>query len=69
MATAGRGELLLDRGHLGLDDGAQRPSSARIAFELGDPRAQVGDLLLEVDPAQPGELAQLHLEDVGGLLD
>ena len=36
-------------------------------LELADRRAHVGELGLEVDAGQPGELAQLHVEDVDGL--
>ena len=36
-------------------------------LELADPLAHVGELGLEVDARQPGQLAQLHVEDVDGL--
>ena len=36
-------------------------------LELGDGLLQLGQLLLEVDAGQPGEAAELHVEDVVGL--
>ena len=35
--------------------------------ELGDPRLELVPLGLELDPAELGEAAQRHVEDVGGL--
>ena len=37
-------------------------------LELGDLLEQLGQLLLEVRPAQPGEAGQGHVQDVVGLL-
>ena len=51
LAHARRGELLLDREHLVLDDLAQQTSSARIASSSLMRVAHVGELGLEVDPA------------------
>ena len=42
----------------------RRRSSARIAIKLGDALAHVGELGLEIDPRQAGQLAQLQVEDV-----
>ena len=42
-------------------------SSAEDRLELGDRLAQLGHLVFEVDPAEAGELAELHVEDVLGL--
>ena len=56
-----------DRGHLGLDDATQHLGIVEDPLQLDHPLAQVVELLLEVDPAEPGELAELHLEDVDRL--
>ena len=50
------------------DDGAQAGRVARIASSSAMVRAQLLHLLLEVGPAQAGEPAQRHVEDVLGLL-
>ena len=36
-------------------------------LQLGDPLAHLGQLGLQVDAAEPGELGQAHLQDVAGL--
>ena len=66
-AAARVGVLVADRGHLGLDDAAQLAVVGQDRLELGDGRAQLGHLLLQLGPAQPGQAAQGHVEDVGRL--
>ena len=58
---------VLDAEQLVLDDPRSRTSSARIASSSPIVVADVGQLGLQVDARQPGELAQLHVEDVDGL--
>ena len=67
LAHARRGELLLDRQQLVLDDAAQQHRVGEDRFQLTDRRADVCQLGLEVDARQPGQLAQLHVEDVDRL--
>ena len=43
------------------------PSSPRMASSSAMRLAQRGQLLLEVGPAQAGQLRQAHVDDVGGL--
>ena len=58
----------LDLAQLVADHGPQLALVGEDGLELGDGRAQLGQLLLEVGPAQAGEPAQRHVEDVLGLL-
>ena len=67
LAHAGLGELLLDRQQLVLDDLAQLGVVGEDRLELLDARANVGELGLEVDPAEARQLAELHVEDVDRL--
>ena len=50
-----------------LDHPAQQRVVGEDRLELADRRPDVLELGLEIDPRQPGELAQLHVEDVDGL--
>ena len=67
LAHPRRGELLADRQQLVLDDVAQQLLVGEDRLELLDALAHVGQLGLEVDARQAGQLAQLHVEDVDGL--
>ena len=67
LADARRCEFFLDRCHLRPDDFVANRRVGEDRFELDDSGAHVDDLLLDVDPAEPGELAQTHFEDVLGL--
>ena len=67
IGPAGVGELVPDGAHLGLDDASQDALVGQDGLELGDGLAQRGQLLLQVGPAQPGQLRQPHVQDVGGL--
>ena len=67
LAHAGRRELLLDGGHLGLDDAPQLHRVGQDRRELGDALAQLAELGLEVDAGEPGEAGERHVEDVLGL--
>ena len=66
-AAARVGVLVADRGHLGLDDAAQLAVVRQDRLELGDGGAQLLHLLFELGAPQPGQPAQRHVEDVGGL--
>ena len=55
---AGVGELVADGGHLGLDDPPQHRLVGQDGLELGDGLAQLGQLLFQVGPAEPGQLRQ-----------
>mmetsp|Transcript_57652 Transcript_57652/g.135681 ORF Transcript_57652/g.135681 Transcript_57652/m.135681 type:complete len:823 (+) Transcript_57652:883-3351(+) len=60
--------VLLGVGFDLLDDGAaQRGGRAEDVFELGTLVTQLGQLLLDLDRLQPGQLAQPDFEDVLGL--
>ena len=62
--TRGVAKLLADGEQLVLDHAAQQGVVGEDRFELLDALADVGELGLEVDARQAGELAQLHVEDV-----
>ena len=61
------GVLVADGRHLGGDDAAQLGVVGQDRFELGDGLEQLGHLLFELGAAQPGQAAERHVEDVGGL--
>ena len=68
LAHARGGEPLLDGQQLVLDHAAQQLPDRRGSLPARcDPLADVGELGLQVDARQPGQLAQLHVEDVDGL--
>ena len=67
MLPARVGVLVADRRHLGLDDAAQLAVVREDRLELGDGGQQLCHLLLELGAPEPGQAAQRHVEDVGGL--
>ena len=62
------GELLADLPQLAGDHAPQLGRVVQDRLELGDLLQQLGQLLLQVRPAQPGEAGQGHVQDVVGLL-
>ena len=62
-------ELLADVGKLLLDHREHPALVGQDGLQVGDVLAQLLQLGLEVDPGQPGELPEPHVEDVLGLVE
>ena len=60
-------EGVADRAQLLLDDCPQLRIVGEDRLEFGDAGPEVVKFLLDIDPAEPRQLAQLHVEDVNGL--
>ena len=61
------GVLVPDRGHLLVDHTPELAVVGQNRFQLGNGLEQLGHLLLQLGAAQPGQAAQGHVEDMGGL--